>query len=462
MPPPAPVVPEPPRVAVLGGGLAGMAAAAAAAAHGLRVELFEARPHLGGRAAAFVEPRTGQTLDRCQHVAMGCCTNFRQFCRQMGIEHCLRPPEGDYCFISADGRRWRFAAAPLLPAPLHLAPAVARLGFLTWRERGGVVRALGRLANLRAETTDEPLGDWLVRQRQSPQAVRRFWSPIIESALCETVEHASLLAARKVFVAGFLGNAEAYKLIRPVGLGAALAQARQRLEQGGVRVWLNQPVRRVALDARRADALLCGEQLRCDFDFMILALPWWQAGQVLDEQGRECVESLAGAAELPPAPIAAVHLWFDQPLDVPAQAMLLERTSQWLFGFDGPYCQVVISAAHGVAARPPAEVVATVCDELAAIWPASAGRLRHARVVVNRRAVHALRPGAERLRPPQETAVPNLFLAGDWTATDWPATMEGAIRSGYLAVEAILRRLGRPARLVADDLPRSWLARRWP
>jgi hypothetical protein len=181
--------------------------------------------------------------------------------------------------------------------------------------------------------------------------------------------------------------------------------------------------------------------------------------------------ALKGVTEIRPAPITAVHLWFDRPINSLPHAVLVGRLAQWVFnpgrcsappGACEPwhYHQVVISGSHELAGRSREEVVADVRRDLEAIWPdAGKARLLHWRLVTRPVAVFSCRPGLERLRPPQQTPIENLMLAGDWTATGWPATMEGAVRSGYLAIEAVLRSLGTDNRLLVPDLPRSWLAR---
>jgi hypothetical protein len=172
---------------------------------------------------------------------------------------------------------------------------------------------------------------------------------------------------------------------------------------------------------------------------------------------------------LPVAPITAVHLWFDRPIVRLPHAAIVGRTSQWLFnhgqqgvfaGRPGHYYQVVISASHALLGRSREAVLAEVRGDLESIWPdARDAELLHWRAITHRAAVFSVRPDIERLRPPQQTAIPNLFLAGDWTATGWPATMEGAVRSGYLAAEAIARSAGRNDRILVPDLPRAWLTR---
>ena len=456
-----------PTVAIIGGGLAGVATAVAAVECGLKAELFEARSQLGGRAGSFVDAQTGMLNDFSQHVAMGCCTNFLDLLQRAGVADILEPPAPRYLFFGRDGRPCRFAPVPWLPAPLHLLPALARLTYLTPRERWDIARSLSRLAR-QAQSEAKTFGEWLTDERQSPAAIARFWSPIVESALSEPVERASAAAVRQVFCDGFLAARAASQLILPRRpMGEAFDCIAAWLAARGAGVHTSSELHHIEGDAYRARSLRLADGRTRQFDYFVLTVPWWRAADLLDLSLRDAVPALRHARDLQAAPIVAVHLWYKQPWAAPRHAMLLERTSQWLFGGspcgkqDERYaCQVVISAAHRWVGESDSTIISNVCGELAEIWPQAAEtNLAAARVLTHRQAVFSMQPGVERLRPPQETPVENLFLAGDWTTTGWPATMEGAVRSGRLAVEAILRRRGRPATLVTPDLPRAALSR---
>jgi squalene-associated FAD-dependent desaturase len=454
-----------PRVAIVGGGLAGLAAAEAAARCGLRVELFEARRRLGGRAGSFHDRGSGLWIDHCQHVGLDCCTNLIEFCRRTGVDDCFRH-DGRLHIIGPQGTRHDFAATAWLPAPLHLAPALLRLGFLSLRDRFSIARAI---VSLVCPPRDEPepagqiIDAWLRRHGQSEQAVRLFWLPVLISALSQSLDRIDLSAARKVFLDGFLAAPRAYRLYLPTVPLSEIYDRRLARHLGlqGVAVHLGTGVRRIEGDRQRATELVLADGTRQAFDDVIVAVPWFRAGRLLAPALQEALPQVQEAARIPPAPITAVHLWFDQPLTRLPHAVLVGRTGQWVFcRGDDCYYQVVISASDGRARRE--RVVAQVCDELRAIWPAARqARLRRARTLTHPAAVFSAEPGMERLRPAQQTGVANLFLAGDWTATGWPATMEGAVRSGCLAVESLLRSIGRGTRLLVPDLPRSRLVRWW-
>jgi len=491
MPRPVVAPAEKPTLAVIGGGLAGLAAAVAAGESGLDVELFEQGRHLGGRAGAFCDPKTQSPIDRCPHVAMGCCTNFLDFCRRTGVAGHFRTFRPLH-FLLPDGRRHDFMPAPGLPAPLHLLPAILRLGQLRLGERLSIARAVWRLAREPTESSadGETIAAWLRRNGQSQRVVDRFWAPVLVSALSERLDRASLSAAKKVLVDGFLGSRRACELIVPkVPLGEILDRdVAAWLDEQGVRVHRRTGVERIGGDARRVTGLLLRDGSRRAFDAVVLAVPWNRLARLLAEPIEAALPELRRGKKLRPAPITAVHLWFDRPITPLPHAVLVERLSQWVFnrgpqplsgnlpspsgkgaGGEGSSeagevvhaYQVVISASHELIGRPRDELLREVLADLSAVWPAARGaELLHSRVITQPAAVFSPAPGVDLLRPVQQTPIENLALAGDWTATGWPATMESAVRSGYLAVEAVLRHLGADCRLVVPDPARGWLARR--
>ncbi len=457
---------EPASVAVVGGGLAGLAAAAALCRRGFRVELFEARRQLGGRAGSFRDSSSGEMVDACQHVSMGCATNLTDFLRQTGSSDCFGRQRRLH-FIGPDGARCGFRGARWLPAPLHLAPALMRLRYLPLGDRLRILRTMTRLARLpeRGEEDRATIGAWLRQQGEPDRAIERFWSVVLVSALSETVDRASLTAARKVFLDGFLASRAAYRLDVPrVGLGEIFdGRVAEWLVAREVKIHRGSRVGRIEGDARGARAVALSDGSRRPFDYFVVAVPWRSVRSLFPTSMLETLPALADVDRIEAAPITAVHLWFDRPITQLPHAVLVGRLGQWMFR-RGDYCQVVTSASHELVGRRPEEVVAEVRRELGEIWStAHRAELLGSRVVTHPAAVFSVRPGVDRFRPPQRTPVGNLALAGDWTATGWPATMEGAVRSGYLAAEAILQERfpEQEHRLLAGNLPRAFLARRW-
>mgnify|MGYP006283538617 CR=1 FL=1 len=299
------------------------------------------------------------------------------------------------------------------------------------------------------------------------QVIRLFWQPVLESALGESIDLVSVSAARKVAVDGFLANPSAADLHVPTEpLGVLFGDRLLEWLRGrGVRIETGSPVQGI----EREEGLVRGvdrPQGRIACDGAVVAVPWRAAARLVPDLVAEADERFAAS------PITAVHLWFDrQPIDLP-HAVLVGRVSQWVFrseaaaGAPGDgYCQVVISASRGLLGGDRDRLVATVVGELREVFPAArTAALLASRVVTDPTAVLSVRPGVDAHRPLAATTVPNLVLAGDWTATGWPSTMEGAVRSGRLAAAALLPAVaptgfaGSRAPLT-PDLPRGLLAR---
>lgn len=455
-------------VVIVGGGLAGLAAAVMLGDAGVAVTLLESRPRWGGRASSFVDSATGETIDNCQHVSMGCCTNFSHFCRLVGIDKFFQREETLW-FFGPDGSRSTLSNAPL-PAPLHLFPAFAQLRFLSWHDKWHLAWGLRALARTDPQSVEnKPFADWLVQYKQTPAAIERFWHVVLVSALSESLERINVGAARKVFVDGFLANRHGWEVLLPtVSLDELYGE---RLvgwfAQHKVDARLQCGVKQVLIDGDVA----CGVQLRngerIDAAQVIVAVPHNLVLSLLPDEWRHHPQFVA-TEQMETAPISSVHLWFDRAITELPHATFVGRTSQWLFNRekiqqtkkDGHYYQVVISASRDVVERSQDETIQQVVAELAEIWPVVRdARLLHARLVTEHRAVVSMRPGVERLRPPQQSPIANLQLAGDWTRTGWPCTMEGAVRGGFLAAENVLRNLGQPRTLVQPDLPVALLSR---
>jgi len=461
----------PPRVGIVGGGLAGLAAAAALAPRGCHVELFESRRKLGGRAGSFFDRTSGQSIDHCQHVAMGCCTNFLDFCRRTGLEDSL-VRYSTLHFFGPDGRRSNFTPSRWLPAPLHLLGPLLSLKYLSWSDKQSIARVMLALVNTpRTDTTGgQTVLNWLIQQRQSPAAIDRFWKVVLVSALAESLDRASLAAARKVFVDGFLAHRDASHILVPrVSLDELYdRRVAASLELHGVRIHRETTIAALTDRNHRVAGLELAHGGSLEFDFVILAVPWTRVGKLLTPSLLAAVDPQNRLASIFTSPISSIHLWFDQSITNLPHAVFVERLSQWVFARSSDrsanehYYQVVISASSDLAGRDRQSVVDEVIGDLKTAFPAAkSARLLRWQLITEQQAAFSVQPGLDAIRPTQQTAVPNLLLAGDWTQTGWPATMEGAVRSGYLAAEAIVANLGRPENILVSDLPRNWFTRRF-
>jgi squalene-associated FAD-dependent desaturase len=459
-------------VAIIGGGIAGMAAAFALTEqdHHLDVTLFESKRFAGGRAGSFVDSQTGQNVDYCQHVAMGCCTNLLSMMDQAGIDdpfiryreltfhHPKHPPS-------------RFAKSRFLPAPFHLVPSLCRLRYLTWFQRYQIARATFALMRSTKEKVSGLTAlQWLTQNRQSPSTIRDYWDVVIASALGESCERVSMAAARKVFMEGFLVCPEASDVLVPkLPLGSLFGHAiPAALASRGVTVRTGTKVRSLRHDAA-GKITLEFEDRSSGFDHVILAVPFFSLSRILSAS----TASAAGLAtdryaRIPCSPISGIHLWFDRPVMTQPHAVLVGTLAQWVFRREdqsdpavGGYVQVVVSASHDLRQLDSGEVISRVVAEIQHAFPES----RHAtlirgRVVTDPQSVYSVSPEVDSIRPNAATALPCLHLAGDFVQTGWPATMEGAVISGRLAASSVLQRLGfSSGSMIHPGLPRPWLSR---
>lgn len=491
-----------PRTVIVGGGLAGLAAATALVECGVEVTLLESRAQFGGRASSFFDRTTGMLIDNCQHVSMGCCTNFRRFWERVGLSNRFRR-EREIYFVGPPGTNaasvCRFSASRW-PAPFHLLSAFRRLNYLSRADRRAIQRGLKRLCradfftasqNSSAQnSSSQSFLEWLHEQRQPQTAIDYFWHVVLVSALSETLDRIDIGHARKVFRDGFLANRHGWEIDIPtVPLNELYGEPLQRwfVEHGGT-IRLKTGAERVVFDADSeriaAVELRDGEQIFGD-DF-VLAVPHHRLKRLLPSPLQND-PSIAGIDRLETAPISSVHLWFDRPITELPHAAFVGRLSQWMFqrsvlqndqpisqsnernksvagkipdGSCGWYYQVVISASRLVVERSQSKIIGGVLEELSAVWPVvCSATLLHSRVVTEHKAVFSAQPGVDQFRPAQQSPISNLQWAGDWTETGWPATMEGAIRSGFLAAENILARQGNAKTLLQPDSPVSFLSK---
>ena len=490
------------RIIIVGGGLAGLAAAVALTGRGMKCLVLESRPRLGGRASSFADPTSGTDVDNCQHVSLGCCTNFRHFCQTTGLAGFFRTEKALY-FVGPTGEIDTFSAGPW-PAPFHLAGAFARLRYLGWRDKLALGRGLRSLARgIRPEERSLPFSEWLVRHGQTPAAITRFWHVVLVSALSESLDRIDVGHARKVFVDTFLAHRDGWLVEIPKVPLEELYGGRLTdwLTSRGSEIRLQATVDGLELDGDRVSGVRLGSGEIIGGDEFIVALPFFRVLSVLP-QSLATHPDLAGIEQLEASPISSVHLWFDRPITDLPHAVFVDRLCQWMFnrtelsgkndvehvsnvlipedhghvgnvphGFhhaatprseleQGYYYQVVISASRELAGQSREAILAQVIGELSAIWPeTAAARLLHSRQVTEHRAVFSPVPGVDAKRPRQQSPVANLQLAGDWTRTGWPATMEGAVRSGYLAAANVLQRQGRTEPVLQPDLPVATLSR---
>lgn len=422
-----------PDVVIAGGGLAGIACALRLAEAGASVRVVETRKRLGGRATSFVDPRTGETVDNCQHVALGCCTSYLDLLDRLGAGGMLRWDREQH-WLEPGGRVSRLRPS-VLPAPGHHSLGLLGASFLSAGAKAQVSIGMTRLMRTEPSTVAGlTFGDLLTRWRQGDMARRRFWEPVVVSACNMPCDRVAAGPALQVFQQGFLASARAAEIgVATVPLVRLYDGAVEAIRAVGGEVELGASVTR--LDE---DGVELGDGRRLDAGRVVCALPFERAVRVVDVPGDARFVALSDAEH---SPIVGVHLVFDRPVLAYPHAVLVDRGTHWLFRKDdeGRRVHAVISAADEWVGLDESEIVGRVVGDIAACVPESAAaKVEHARSVKEKRATFACTPAFERVRPAATHPDSRLVLAGDYTATGWPATMEGATRSGYVAAAAVL------------------------
>ncbi len=468
-----------PTVAVAGGGLAGLAAACALSEAGFRVTLFEKRPFLGGRASSYEHPGTGEVVDNCQHVLFRLCTNLMEFYRRIGVADQIR--WFDQMNFIEPGGRTSIMKSSFLPAPLHTAASFWNFSFLSVADKLSISRALMPITLTELRDTGQSFQQWLDEHGQTPNAVARFWRPILVSALSEELDRISISAAAQVVRESMKSPGARQMGVPTVPLTDLYNAAGEYVRRREGILHFRCPVESFAVDPSQVRVRVRGRDGDREateeeaFDYLIVALPFDALDRVLPNTS-ESAPVRAKLAHFENSPITGIHMWFDRLISDLDHAVLLDRTIQWMFhksrlqpirtqaangASAGSYIELVVSSSKALIDKSRTEIVDLALSEVREFFPAAReANLLKSTVIKEVNATYSPRPGIDVHRPTAVTAWPRVFLAGDWTATGWPATMEGAVRSGYLAAEALTRAAGlKNSQFLSPDLPATGFMR---
>jgi zeta-carotene desaturase len=488
-----------PRVAIVGAGVAGLAAAHALARGGCELRLFERRAEPGGRASSYLHPALGEVIDS-QHVLLGCCTALLYLLSSTGTARHIRwYPE--QTFLEPGGRATRLRQSRL-PAPFHFAPSLLRARMLSAADKVSIARGLLEFADGSEGRDEESAAGWFLRRGQTPGAIRHFFEPLLYATMNDAPARCSMKYAAKVFyeiciktsgggllgipripLGELFGEVAAAVLAggdsaagRYAGGKAAGEAGREKGSDGGLDpgsgpgLLCRQAVRR--LEEREGGWRIHTETDEHFADAVVLAVPAREAAALLAALAPEGGESLAGVGQVEDSPYTTVHLWFDRPVTELDHGWMLDGTMQFFFnktgirGLDASRGQYLELAAGGLPAllcTPRQQILELALAELAAILPgAGKAGLRKWGILKDARATFAAAPGFDALRVGQRSPWRRLYVAGDWTRTGWPSTMESAARSGYLAAGELGRDLGLAVGQPPADPPPDGLMRFYP
>ena len=460
-------------VAVIGGGLAGLAAAVRLADAGYRPIVIESRKMLGGRATSVVDPRNNETIDNCQHVLLGCCTNLIDLYDRLGVLDKVQWHRTLYW--TRDHGEISVIKAGWLPAPFHLSRSFMRMKLFSARQRLHIARAMWRIIRMgpggRHAWAGRTFAEFLDSCGQPEVVVNQFWDVIITSACNVDVRRVGAAYALQVFQQGFLEHRWSYTMgLATVPLVNLYDTAAAVLAAKGGTVMLGTSARSISFDGKRVTGVVTAHS-GIDAAAVVSAVPFDRLDKLVSATLRQADTRLRDLGRFEVSPILGVHLWFDRPVMELPHMVLVDAGVHWLFnkGTDADgrqHVHAVISAAGDWMALSEQQITDKVVADIHRALPGSAGiEPIQARCIKEKRATFAATPGADAFRPTaapapaRGPAIDNLYLAGDWCDTGWPATMEGAVRSGYAAAAAICRSDGNDTAGIVDDVPASWLAR---
>ncbi len=438
---------------VIGGGLAGLSAACALAETGIAVTLIERRNYLGGRAFSFIDPHTGMELDNGQHVFLRCCTEYIDFLKKIGafeqttLQERLRVTVAD-----RSGKRGVLSSTRFLPAPLDVLPSLLLYRHLGLMDRLRVVRGMLSIRRTNRERERERLEsmsfrDWLLQQGQNDRTIAALWELITLPILNDTIDAASAYMGIMAFQDSLLaGKGMADLGYSRVGLSTLVSEgARQYIEARGGRLIMGRRVSDLHVTEGRVTGVRVGEEV-IDADAVISALPWDGLERLLADEDTNTPLSAVSPPQLEWAPIVGLHIGYDRPVMDEPFLTVVDSPIQWVFNRSlmqepveaNSRLLVSISAAWREAGMTEDELRDMAEAELRPVLPETRdASMTYFRVVKQTQATFRCLLGIQEQRPGQSTNVPGLFLAGDWTQTGWPATMESAVRSGNLAAAAV-------------------------
>ena len=471
----------PSDVLIIGAGVAGLAAAEALSRAGANVALLERKPYVGGRAYSYPHPALEEVIDS-QHVLVECCTNLVDLLKRCGADRHIRWYDSIPFLEPATatrGARRSDIGSGFLPAPMHSTLSFLSADMLSFGDKLSIARALLSFLRGYPASDAEPFSEWLRRARQSDRAIRHFWEPVVISTLNDSFERSSTRYAGQVFHELFLKNSRGSRQGIPTQpLSEFYAHLAALSQKQGTALHLRTSIDRIQQFTDGTWQVIDSNYEDYTAPNLILALPFEQAARLLatlPEDSPQRQKLLPSFNHFVSAPFTTIHLWLDRSITDLDQAALLDTRIQWMFNKSrirrdepserdkpGEYLELVIAASFAELHRTREDILSSAVEELARFFPAMRqAKILKSGILKEARATFSVTPGLDAYRP-LANAGNGLYLAGDWTRTGWPSTLEGAARSGRLAAEAVTAACGQSSTFLTPDLPPSGFMRLLP
>jgi zeta-carotene desaturase len=437
------------KVLVIGGGIAGIAASVKLASQGYPVTLIEKGPRLGGRAYSFYDDSIGSWVDNCQHILMGCCRNLKELYRLTGSEDKITWQDSYYFYYPGKGIK-TLGSSPL-PAPFQLLPAFLKLDALSLKDRLNIGRIMAYILNVNPEHYSKwdniSIKDWFISRHVSEDSIKLFWEPILVSALNDNLDNLPVSYVFKTIKWGFLGKDGDWKMGVPSVTFYELyhEDILTYLTRRNSDVRLQTPVKEILLEEKQVKGVLLANGSIIKSDVIISALPMDKLASLIKEE----TSIMMNLAHYEFSPIMGIHLWFNRVImDIP-HLNFPGHFIHWIFNKnplasknkpDNQYLSIVISACQDIMHLSKTEIINQALNEITQVFPeAEKAQLIHSLIIREPRATFRLMALQDFYRPGPISGIKGLILAGDWTDTGWPATMESAALSGFSAADMILQ-----------------------
>jgi len=440
-------------VVIIGGGLSGLAAAVKLALHGARIALFEQSPKLGGRCYSYVDETTGDVVDNGQHVLVGAYHNTLEFLRLIGTRNLLSHQERLRLPLHHPTKGFAAFEVSSLPRPFHLSAGMLKLKLLSLRDRRNLLNVGFTLVSwndaLEKKLSCLTVEQWLDSLTQSEEAKKALWYPVAISVMNELPHRASALLFARSLKSTFLGRkSDSAILIPRVGQTELyVCEAEKLLLSKNAKIFTNAEVEEIEIQRSAATGVRLKNGVRVQANRVIGCVPHYSLGNLLPAKIRQ-ETPFCTLSKFQSSAIISIHLWLDIDCMKEDYVGLIGRRLQWIFnrkrilgkeGNAGGYISSVMSGAHEFVGMTKNELVAISLEDLQGVYPElRRARLIHSVVIKEKRATFSPTNDIDPYRPSTETPIRNLLLAGDWTNTGLPGTIEGAVLSGFKAADCVI------------------------